>query len=432
MRAWSWTLILVVAAVGLAVAARDYAGNIALLIPPYRIEVSLVFAVVFLLVLFASLYALLRALAWTTGLPTRVRAWRQQRVQLQQQTMLEQGWLHLLQGRFARAERDMSQVADQSKVPTRRVLAMLCAAQAAHEMQEYARRDALVVRAREAMGDDPALAAAVAMVEAELMLQENRPADALALVAPLHDGGQRHVHSLRLALRAHRDLQQWGDVLKLSRTLAKRHALQEAFSTDMIAIAAVERLRGAADAAARREVWKELKPAERVLPDVAIAAADGFEADGEPARAREALEAAIQSRPTPALWDAYARTGPDEVKMRLEQGENWLRQTPHDADLLRSLGALCLNGRLWGAGQRYLERSLVERDDPRTHALLAALYDRTGREDDARRHWRQATDAMVGLPHLAAVPPNGAPALIVASPIDITTEITAPDRAAGL
>ena len=213
MRAWFWTFILVVAAVGLAIAVRDYSGNVALLVPPYRVEVSLTLAVLFLVVLFAATYVLLRALAWTTGLPARVRAWREQRVQAQQQTILETGWIHLLQGRFARAERDMAQVADQSKTPVRQVLALLSSAQATHAMQEFERRDALLARVRGVAEGDPALMSAVSIVEAELLLEQQRPAEALVMLEPLHEGGQRHVHSLRLALRAHRELGHWAEVL---------------------------------------------------------------------------------------------------------------------------------------------------------------------------------------------------------------------------
>jgi HemY protein len=425
MRAWFWTFILVVAAVGLAIAVRDYSGNVALLVPPYRVEVSLTLAILFLVVLFAATYVLLRALAWTTGLPTRVRAWREQRAQAQQQIILEQGWIHLLQGRFARSERDMAQVADQSKTPVRQVLALLSSAQATHAMQEYARRDALLARVRTVAEGDPALSSAVSIVEAELLLEQQRPAEALALLEPLHEGGQRHVHSLRLALRAHRDLGHWAEVLKLARTLAKRNALHAAASHRMIAAAASERLRSTSNDLTRRELWKDLKEDERVVPEVALAAAGAFEDGGDPVRARAILEAAIQVNPTQALWHAYARTVPAEVKPRLEKAEAWLQQSPVDADLLQTLGALCLNGKLWGASQRYLERSLSSRPDPRTHALLAALFDRIGKPEDARRHWQQATVSLVDLPALDAPPSSTA---VVIEPMDVA----APDRAAGL
>jgi len=431
MRTWFWTLLLLVAAVGLAVGLRYHAGNVALLLPPYRVELSASLAALILAALFAVLYAALRAISWTLNLPVRVRRWRARRALTQQQELLERGWINLLEGRYAKAESDMSGVAGQTDVPSRRVLANLSAARAAHAMQEFARRDLLLAQAREAADADAALKPAVVIVEADMLLDQQRPEAALALLSQLHESGPKHMHSLRLTLRAHRDLGHWAEVLKLARTLSKRNALHPAAATRMIATAAAELLRSASDAATRRAIWKDLKDDERVLPEVALAGAAVFEADGDEARTRKILETALDARLTPALLQAYARCSPEQIPPRLETAEGWLRHQPNDPDLLQCLGTLCLCGRLWGPAQRYLERSLSERDDPRTHALLASLYDRTDRAVDAVRHWRLATEGMIGLPVLKedeAVLFGPA----AARPQFESEEAVAPDRAAGL
>ncbi|GAA4341026.1 heme biosynthesis HemY N-terminal domain-containing protein [Pigmentiphaga soli] len=431
MRAWVWTLLLLVAAVGLAVGVRYHGGNVALLLPPYRIELSASLAALILLAAFAALYAALRAISWTLGLPTRVRRWRARRALEQQQQLLERGWINLLEGRYARAELDMTSVADQTDVASRQVLATLSAARAAHAMQEFGRRDALLQRAREAAEADPGLKPAATIVEADMLLDQQRADEALALLSQLHENGPRHMHSLRLTLRAHRDLGHWAEVLKLARMLSKRHALHPAASVRMIAAAAAGLLRAAPDDATRRAVWKDLRADERLLPEVALAAAAVFETGGDDARTRKTLEDAIEVEMTPALLHAYAHCQPGQIQPRLEKAEEWLRDHPHNADLLQTLGALCLCGKLWGPAQRYLERSLAERDDPRTHALLASLYDRTQRAADAVRHWRLATRGLVGLPALQA---DEAPVLF-SEPESAAfdgEEPIAPDRAAGL
>jgi len=198
----------------------------------------------------------------------------------------------------------------------------------------------------------------------------------------------------------------------------------------MIATAAAGLLTSS-DMVTRRAIWKDLKSDERVLPDVALAAAAVFDADGEEARTRKVLEDAIDADMTPALLQAYARCGGDEIRPRLETAERWLQQRPNDPDLLQALGSLCLCSRLWGPAQRYLERSLAARNDPRTHALLASLFDRTDRASNAVRHWRLATEAVVGLPVLK----TATDAVLfdpVASPQFESEEPVAPDRAAGL
>jgi HemY protein len=431
MRTWVSTLLLLIAAVGLAVGLRYHAGNVALLLPPYRVELSASLAALILLVVFVALYVLLRAVSWTLGMPVRVRQWRARRALEQQQLLLERGWVNLLEGRYARAEVDMGSVARQTPVASRQVVAYLSAARAAHAMQEFGRRDALLEQARHAAELDPTLKPATMIVEADMLLDQHRPEEALSLLSQLHESGPRHMHSLRLTLKAHRDLGHWADVLKLARMLSKRKALHPVASARMIATAAAELLAAAPDTVTRQAIWKDLKADERLLPEVALAAATVFESEGNETRTRRMLEDAIEAEMAPALLRAYARCGADQVRPRLEKGEEWLRTHPRDPDLLQALGALCLCGQLWGPAQRYLDRSLSERDDPRTHALLASLYDRTNRAAEAVRHWRLATTGMVGLPML---PSDFETALFGTHthPQFESEEPIAPDRAAGL
>ena len=81
MRTWFWTVFLVVVAVALAVVLQAHTGNVVLLVPPYRFEVSFTLAVLLLVATFVALYVTLRLLAWLVALPGRVRDWRGRRAQ---------------------------------------------------------------------------------------------------------------------------------------------------------------------------------------------------------------------------------------------------------------------------------------------------------------------------------------------------------------
>jgi HemY protein len=70
--------------------------------------------------------------------------------------------------------------------------------------------------------------------------------------------------------------------------------------------------------------------------------------------------------------------------------------------LLTTLGNLCLSGQLWGQAERYLTRSLARRSDARVHALLASLFDKLERPQEAAIQWRLATAVSTTLPVLLA------------------------------
>lgn len=402
MRTWFWTLLLACVAVAVAVVLRAHPGNVLILVWPWRLEMSLALAVLLLVVLFAALYVGLRLLAWLVAIPDRVWAWRGRRAQARDHELLERGWISLLEGRFSHAEKDMVKLLDQTKVRGRRVLAALSAARAEHGLGEFERRDQMLAKAREEAGDDAGLIEATATVAADMLLDQGQPAQALDVLAPLQDGGARHLHTMRLLLRAEKALGHQERVFVLARGLVRRNAMDKAEAEQLIDSAGAARLRAGMADEQWRGVWKDLKTEERLLPNIALAGAAAFEAAGEHNEAARILESAIAVKFNPVLVAAYARCEADQVPRRLAKAETWLQQRPADAGMLTALGLLCLNGQLWGQAERYLQRSVSRRNDAQTHALLGSLYDRLNRPGEAAKHWRLATAASMALPILAA------------------------------
>ena len=401
MRTWLWTLVLLTAAVVLAVVLRENTGHVLILVNDWRLQVSLAFAVVSLLVVFVCIHLLLRLTTWLTAIPTRVRGWNSRRHIKRDQDLLEQGWTELLEGRYSHAEKDLTKLFDRSKDASRQVLAALSAARAAHALGEFGRRDHLISLAKEKASDDSALKEAIATAAADLYLDQGLAAQALEALLPLQESGAKHVHTLRLLLRAYRQLNRHEQVFALARSLNRRGALPETEARQIIEAAAAARLRETTHTEKWHAFWKELKSEERTLTEVALAGAAAFEANGQLDDASRALEQAIPLSFDPRLLAAYARAEPSQVKRRLEKAETWVQSRPNDAELLASVGNLCLVGQIWGQAENYLSRSLSKRADARVHALLGSLYDKLNRPQEAAAQWRMATAVGAALPVLA-------------------------------
>lgn len=401
MRTWFWTLLLATVAVVLAVILRENTGNVLILLNTWRIQVSLAFAVLVLVGTFIALYILLRTLAWFTSIPMRLRAWHEKRQSRRDHDLLEQGWTELLEGRYAHAEKDLTKLLGRSSNRNRQVLAALSAARAAHALGEFERRDGLLTLAREKSSADSHLNEAVATAAADLYLDQGLAQQALDSLIPLQKTGARHVHTLRLLLRAYRQLNQHDQVFVLARTLNRRGALHDTEARQMIEHAAAARLRDTLHSGQWREIWMGMKSEERILPEVALAAAAAFEAAGQFEDASRTIELAISARLDPRLLAAYARADAGQVARRLEKAESWLARHPENPDLLTTLGNLCLAGQIWGQAEHYLKRSVDRRTDARVHALLGSLYDKLGRQADATSQWRLATAVGTALPVLA-------------------------------
>lgn len=395
MRAWIWTLVVLIAAVTLALVLREHSGNVIVLAPPYRVSFSLTFAVIAAVVIFIALYVLLRFISWISAGPERFRSWRGRRAQNRDRALLESGWLNILEGRYDQAEKDLSKLLAKTRSHSSRVLAGLASARAAHNQGEYQRRDELFTQVQDEAAKDERLKVAAATAMAEMLLDQGKPQEAVSLLQPLQDVNARFLHTTRLLLRAYRQLGQHEQVYELTRLLVRRSAIDREEALAAIEEAAAARIKaGGMDQF--KSLWGDLRADEKTLPTVALAAAQ-VKADAEEYdEAARILEAALNVRFEPVLIMAYANCAPEFYARRLSKAEEWLRKYPNDADLLAALGQLCLTGQLWGQGEHYLKRSMKLRNDMRIHALLGNLYDGLGRSADAMRHWQLASAVVVG------------------------------------
>ncbi len=384
MRRIVWALLVVSAAVGLAMLMRFNHGNVAVLWPPYRIDVSANLAVLVLIAAFIVLHWLLVALSGAWRLPTRVREYRERRRRESALASLRDGLLALFEGRFGRAERlAQGALAEASLAGA----ASLVAARAAHRMRQAERRDRWLESAR----DEPDAWHAQLMTSAELALEDQRPEDALAAIETLRAGGPRHLHAMRLSLRAYELSQDWNALLQTLAELEKRDAMPEA-AIRGLKIRAYRALFAAphADAGELQKRYASLAPADLAIDEVIEAAAAAFARAGRPEQAARTIERVLEARYADRLVALYAELDAVPARERLGNAERWRARYGDDAVLLWTLGRLCAAEALWGKAEEFLLLAEHAAPGPRAHLALARLYESMGRTDEAGRRFRLA------------------------------------------
>ena len=404
MRNWFWTIFLLTLAVAVAVVIDQHPGNVMIVVDQISVQVSLAFAVLTLIIGFVILYYLLRAIAWVTNLPMRDRNWRGERKARRDQDLLEDGWTALVEGRYALAEQALTKLSTQTKDHRRQILASLSAARAAHALGEYSRRDQLIAQAQAIVTvqkSDQALRVAIAASAADLWLDQGLAQQALDTLLASGAETAKHVHTMRILLRAHQQLNDHAKVLDLAHQLKRMHAIQPQEANRLVDVAAAAQIRDAQRRGDWQPVWKSLRNDEKLLPEVALAGAQAFDTQDKFTEASRVLEHAIEQSFDARLLEAYARVEGQEVNRRLQKAETWLTKRPDDAQLLATLGSLCLAAQMWGQAQRYLELSVAIQRDSRVHALLGSLFDRIGKPDLAAKQWRLATAVSTALPVLS-------------------------------
>jgi HemY protein len=399
VRSLTSALLLALLAAFTALFLKINVGNVALFVPPYRIDVSVNLALLGLVLLLTAVYWVARVVQKMADFPEQVRLYRARREEIGANRALVESVKNFFEGRFARAEK--SARAAQSSSATAGITALI-GARAAHRMQEYARRDEWLDLA----GLDADIETARLVVSAEMLTEQRENDAALSAINRLQGEGRRHIHAMRIALSANLQSGRWDEALKAVRLLEKRNALHPVLSRRLKYTIYRELFAAhSTDAAALEATWRSVPEAERQLPEIALEAARLFnESDAELGRlAAEAIEAALQQ--PPAAWDdsslrlldEYARAQVLSPRDQLERVEAWLKAAPPTgpirAGLLRAAGLVCLRQQLWGKSKAYLLESLAAYRDASTLLALARLADAIGDGREAASYFKEAAVA---------------------------------------
>jgi HemY protein len=386
MRSLLWLLTLAALATGLALAARYNDGYALLVLPPWRIELSLNLSIVLLIGGFTVGYLLLHSIASVLRLPASVREFRARRARAKADHALREAVLLWQEGRFGHAIKSAELAFDAGHSPG---LAALIALRAAHALRDEARQVLWRERAR---AHEAGMRSARLKAEAELALDNREFQLAKELVGMLLAEGGRHIAVLRLSLRIHQSLGDWPEVLHLSRLLVKHKAMTVEQAAPLRLRAHREILAGLeGDPERLVRYWKTMPDMDRAEVQLALAAAQALAAADNCGEAAQLVEDFLDNQWDSTLVAAYGSCQGGDVLARIAHAEKWLSGHPRDASLLLTLGRLCRQKQLWGKAQSYLEASLAIESTAEAQLELASLLENElGRPDAANKHYRQA------------------------------------------
>lgn len=391
MRGLFWVLALFALAVAVAVGASTNEGYALIVFPPWRLEISLNFLLLLLLLAFVVFYLALRAISLTFAMPQRVAEFRLRRQREKSGQIFQDAVRFLFEGRFGQALKRASQAYEAGRAPA---LAALIAARAAQRLGEPERQQEWLDKAKQ---QDARNESATLMLEAEMLIDARRFDEALSVLQRLQTREGRHIAAMRLELRARQGNGDWDGVLRLIRLLAKRDALRKEVVGPLATKAHLANLARCGDDRDALLAYLRKLPAIERSADVALAAARGLAAAGADSEAQILIEELLENGDD-GVWHTdlitlYGRLAGADPVSRIARAERWLQQRPQHAALLLALGRMCARQRLWGKAQSYLEASLSVEESQAGHLELARLGDQLERVDEANRHYRAAVDS---------------------------------------
>ncbi|MBY0572392.1 MAG: heme biosynthesis protein HemY [Undibacterium sp.] len=390
MRLFIRIIILFALAALLAVGGRFNPGNVVLFYPPTRIDISLNFFLLLVLALFFVLYWIMRTLTAAFDMPKKVAEYRQTKRERESNRALREALKALFEGRFGHAEKSASKTLE---LPENKALGALIGAKAAHHMSQFERRDTWFAK----IEDEAAYKTARLVTMTELYVDEHKAEPALEAIKELNAKGKRHIQVLRWALKANQQAKNWGEVLKLVRTLEKNHAIHPALSGRLREMAYDALLRDHGhDGESLRRVWNEVPASERQNRYIAYSAARAFNQCQLADEARKIVEKSIaedwDNRLLRVYREAIGAEGSVALRTQIENCESWLQTQVNNPELELTLGVLCLKQKLWGKAQVHMEDALAHSQEGITrreaNLNLAQLHEAIGQGEEAAKYYR--------------------------------------------
>jgi HemY protein len=387
MRFAIWAILLAAVAVGIALVARTSTGYVVIFSGNQRIELSLNLLVFLVVAGYFAFYAAARLVATLIAIPSRVRAYREERTRSRLRQSLSDSLLAFFQGRYASAEKSAAAalLGDETKG-----VAAIIAARSAHELGRFNEREKFLDHAK---GSAPEVDQARLTTLADLLVSQGRHEEALAVLRDLSARDARNLRLLRLRLQAEQATRLWDAVLDTVDALAKLGGIGPAEAAAARRAAHLGNLsRHSQDAAALAAYWKQLPTEMRNDAGLAATAARYYLALGNAGAAQGVLEQALEREWNPALVALYGEAASDDALPQIERAEKWLRAHARDPALLLALGKLCMRQSLWGKAQSYIEASIALEPTHDGHMTLAALMEKIGRHQEAVLHFRKSAE----------------------------------------
>lgn len=379
-------LAVLVAAVSLALVARQDPGYVLITRGDWTAETSLTLVVAALVIGFGLGYALVRLLVRTWRLPRGVRRWRHRHQLEKARDATHHGLVELSEGHWRAAERTLIRHAGSSELP---LLNYLSAARAAQKQNASDRRDRYLQLALKSMPDANL---AVELTQAELQLVSGQFEQSLATLMHLRSLGPRHPYVLQLLMRLYERMGSWKELLELLPELRRRRVLPDKELEALeyrVHHALLDAAGRSGDGDALREAWQRVPKYLRQNETLVYDYGRFLRCAGEHDAAENLLRSALNRQWSDRLAYLYGLVQASDRGRQLAQAESWLKERERNPQLLLTAARLAMRNQLWGKARSYLEASLGANPQPETYHEMGRLLEQLEEHESATDYYRQ-------------------------------------------
>ena len=363
-------LLVVVVAVAVTLMAQGNASKVLIFFGQYRVDMSLNFAVVAILLLFLVLYVMMRAWRASSQLPGKFKEYwmnRKQNALLQANT---QGLIALITGDEQGAQKALNQA---SKTGIETDLSYLIRAMSAIQADRYDVAEEILNQEKAKVGEH---SHALVVLRGKVALSKQDFSGALSMLEAMDPLAAKLPQVQRLRMLALMGLARWQDALVQYRACVAVSALTNGEKNEaLMRIYAGLGESAGQDASKMKEVLSSAKPAELENVGVLRTLATGLQRSGLVTAARTLLEMALNQNYNKDLLPIYHQVAVLEPREALPNVERLLAQQPADLRLLELAADVCEREQLWGKAISRFEAVYAKQPSAHVAGKLERLYE---------------------------------------------------------
>lgn len=376
MRGLIWIIMLFAAAVGVAIAAHHYSGNVYVQIDQTLVRMNLHLFIVGLLVSVCTLYFLVKLLFGVLATPGKIGRFGSSRKYRKAVDALNQAGVAYFEGRYPKAAHEAARVLANKHAGDNRVLALLIAAECARQNGESSQLSRYLNEIAEKLPAKSQLPRH--LLSADVALSKGDFAEAQTHLDAAEDL-DRHLSVIhRLQLRLAVAKADAPAILEQADKLQKAGAMAEEEALRYRQTAYGQLVEAADSAAAMKNILKRLPNAQKA-GELCVAVAEQYEKLGLYADAVAWVGSYYphtrHNGLLPVLLNSMRYLDDGEQRKLINAAEGWLKNHPEDAALLMYLGELTYSKQLWGKAQSYFEASIAVKPTVQARLGLAKVFD---------------------------------------------------------
>ena len=293
------------------------------------------------------------------------------------------GLLALSEGKWKLAEKLLLRSAKNSPTPE---LSYMAAARAA-VAQNNTKQAFDYLDEAEINTDNPLT---VDLTRCELWVKTDENEKAINLLKRILQSYPNNPRALHLMTQASQNAGQWQQLRDVLPKVEKLQVLPQGQALQLAHHSIQQQLNFAENQEQLQATWNSLdKKQKQDLSYIHAYAENGLKLGmyDEIASMSEKILTKNLSTPLLKVWGQLNVANENKIKV----AEKWLKKNPDNAELLKILGKLCLDHKLWGKAQSFLQKSIEKNPEPETFKLMAQYFEAVGETDNALQAYKQAT-----------------------------------------